>query len=213
MVSFFVIFRFRCLGNLTQTCRFADYTRIAIPRAPHEGFVVKTGRNKARYPIVDTSQIKPRPWPTVLTFRMQMIRQGQTRCQHIWLFGCPLKLNQRIRLFESRTHNPPRPVILKASCNDSNSVCQQRRCQRVTGVSIVVSAVKLKWNNAIPIYHTPRGSSAGVGIHRKTIHSISIRRLFRRPLHPFWWRLSRVSHYFCRSQTTVHSLWHATTVL
>ncbi len=70
MVSFFVIFRFRCLGNLTQTCRFADYTRIAIPRTPHEGFVVKTGGNKPRYLIVDASQVKPRPWPTVLTFRM-----------------------------------------------------------------------------------------------------------------------------------------------
>jgi len=142
-----------------------------------------------------------------------MVSQGQTCCQHIWLFRYPLKLHQCIWLLKPRPHDAPRPVILKTSCNDSNPVCQKRRRQRITGVSLVVSAVKLKWNKAIPIYQTPRGPSARIGTHRKTAHSISIRGLFKKPLYPARWRLSRVSHYFCGSQTTVHSLWHATTVL
>ena len=70
MVSFFVMFRFRCLGDLTQTRSFTDNACIAAPWPPHEGFIVKPGGNKPGYPIADTPQVKPRPRPTVLTFRM-----------------------------------------------------------------------------------------------------------------------------------------------
>ena len=114
-----------------------------IRKRPHEGFVVKTGRQKALEQIVDAPRVPAQAGAAILAFGHEaLVKLDQGGAGIGFQPGALAQLDQGVRLFLAHREDAAWPVILKAPANECHAIGQQRRGQGVALVAGISPAIK-----------------------------------------------------------------------
>ena len=123
-----------------------------MPVWPLEDFVVKTGRPKRPRVIKYAQKIEIYGWKAVLGFRAKPFNERHLRRTDNWHHApTPIDAEERIGFFYAGRENTARSVKLEAATDDSHTVRQQSRRERVTSIALIVFAVKDEVKRPRPI--------------------------------------------------------------
>ena len=132
----------------TQARRAADkaldpHPQPGIRKRPHEGFIVKTGRQKALKQIVDALRVPAQAGAAILACGHEaLVKLDHGGAGIRFQPGALAQLDQGVRLFLAHREDPARPVILKAPAYERHAIGQQRRGQGVALVAGISPAIK-----------------------------------------------------------------------
>jgi hypothetical protein len=125
--------------------RVADDGFIQGPQAyrRHERLVVEAGRHEAGRAAHDAFRIEIQGWPSGggealqagVHFDLRGLQVGHGDI-------APFQLDHRIRLFRAGADDAARSAVLEAAADHAHAVCQQRRGQRIAGITLVWLAVE-----------------------------------------------------------------------
>ena len=125
MVAFFVaIFRLVSFRRFPQTGHTADKITVDIPPVirPHEGLVIKAGREKAVQPIVDRAKVPPhtRPACNADSFQALVYRNGS--CDETRFIFPAGKLYDGIGFLNTRAHDTARAMVFETASDESDPI-------------------------------------------------------------------------------------------
>ena len=134
-------------GRLTQAAGLADVVLKEVPGLlrSHEGFVIKTGGQETRKPIVDRAPIEVDAGLGVDWACAQALHQrhlGHAGVGH--RAGAIEQLHQGVGLFNPCAQNTARAVVFPAARDHANALRQHRRGQGVARKTLVGFAVELE---------------------------------------------------------------------
>ena len=143
-VSLVVAIRIGFGGGSPKPGGSADGSFVGHPQEsrPFECLVIETGGEEAPQPGVDRAEIEGDRRPAVLTAGDQAVVQLDLRGAPVGFgVGAAFQLHQRIGLLGTGGEDSPGAVVLEAAADQHDAVGQQRRRQRVAGVSLVLLVV------------------------------------------------------------------------
>jgi len=142
-----------------------------LPRAPrpHEGLVVKPGRNERSEQIVDGAEVEGKARPAILTVRFESLVQldlGGAQVGRV-AGGVAAHGHKRVGLLGSGCEHTTRAVILERAAHQVHAVGEQRRGERVPGNTGVSAPVEAEMHGARAV-DTPALQGAQALVHGRT---------------------------------------------
>ena len=126
-IDLFVAIEVRLFRADTQSRRIANEILVLHPHAlgPHEGLVIKSGRQKTRKEANGCKKVKVHTRPEILAVSAKSIIEFYLSREAIRLgAGTVGDLKDRIRLFATATNNAPGTVVLEATSYHADAAGQ-----------------------------------------------------------------------------------------
>ena len=112
---------------------------------PHEGLVIEAGAKKGREPVIHPHQIESKRRESILAGRDEpVIELGHGGAAVRLPTGAGTKLDKAVRFFRPGRDDAARPVIFEGPADKPHTIGDQRRGQRVAGISGQLPPVECK---------------------------------------------------------------------
>ena len=170
-----VVLRITFAWGLAQAREPAHCPLVPVPARPHHRLVVERGREQRLEKAEHSEEIETHRGPGVLAAGTQPRIERLQRGAHVGFGPRPfLQLHECVGLFLARRHQAARTVQLEAAPQNTHTVREQRRGERIARIAAIGLAVEEKtdgrggvdtraWQTVSGFAHARASGNAGTG--------------------------------------------------
>ena len=141
---------------------------------PHEGLVVEARREQRAKDAIQRPQVEADGWPAVLARGGQAFVQLDLGRARVRLGArAAAQLHERVGLLGAGAEDATRAVILEAAPDQMDAVREQRRSERVAGVTFVAGAIEGEMERPPPIDPAPAAQAVRLRMAIAEVHGVS----------------------------------------